>query len=148
MVLALPKGYDTQIGDHGAALSGGQRQRLGLARAVYGDPKIVVLDEPNSNLDEEGEACLVQAVMHLKQLGSTVILVTHKPNILSIVDNIMLMQDGQIVLSGKRDDVLKKMDDLRQEQIRRTAQVRMQQEKLKQAHSDDVASDGEDPQHA
>lgn len=148
MVLALPKGYDTQIGDHGAALSGGQRQRLGLARAVYGDPKIVVLDEPNSNLDEEGEACLVQAVMHLKQLGSTVILVTHKPNILSIVDNIMLMQDGQIVLSGKRDDVLKKMDDLRQEQIRRTAQVRMQQEKLKQAHSDGVASDGEDPQHA
>lgn len=100
MILALPKGYDTQIGDQGAALSGGQRQRIGLARALYGDPRVIVLDEPNSNLDEEGEASLAQAVLHLKQQHTTLILVTHKPNILSIVDNIMMVQDGQIALCG------------------------------------------------
>lgn len=132
MVLALPKGYDTQIGEHGAALSGGQRQRVGLARALYGDPKIVVLDEPNSNLDEEGEASLMQSIMNLKQLGSTVVLVTHKPNILAAVDNIMVMQDGQIVLCGGRDDVLRKMDEMRQEQARRAAEIRAQQEQLQQ----------------
>ena len=139
MILALPKGYDTPIGAMGMALSGGQRQRIGLARALYGDPKIVVLDEPNSNLDEAGDACLVQAVMNLKQLGSTVILVTHKPNILSIVDNIILMQDGQIALVGSRDDVLRKMESLRMEQIRQAELARAQQEGLSQASAEDIS---------
>ena len=139
MILALPKGYDTPIGAMGMALSGGQRQRIGLARALYGDPKIVVLDEPNSNLDEAGDACLVQAVMNLKQFGSTVILVTHKPNILSIVDNIILMQDGQIALVGSRDDVLRKMESLRMEQIRQAELARAQQEGLSQASAEDIS---------
>ena len=139
MILALPKGYDTPIGAIGMALSGGQRQRIGLTRALYGDPKIVVLDEPNSNLDEAGDACLVQAVMNLKQLGSTVILVTHKPNILSIVDNIILMQDGQIALVGSRDDVLRKMESLRMEQIRQAELARAQQEGLSQASAEDIS---------
>ncbi len=109
MVLQLPKGYDTQIGAHGAMLSGGQRQRIGLARALYGNPRIVVLDEPNSNLDEEGEHCLLQALLNLKKMNATVILVTHKPAVLSIVDNIMIMMDGQISNLGPRQEILNMM---------------------------------------
>ena len=136
MILALPKGYDTPIGELGTALSGGQRQRIGLARALYGDPKLIILDEPNSNLDEAGDACLIQAILNLKQLGSTVVLVTHKPNILSIVDNIILMQDGQIALSGSRDDVLNKLEALRQEQVRQAELARAQQESLNPSKSE------------
>ena len=129
MVLGLPKGYDTQIGEHGAALSGGQRQRIGLARALYGDPRLVVLDEPNSNLDEEGEQQLARAVLNLKQRNATVVLVTHKPSILNIVDNIIVMQEGQIALSGPRQAVLEKLAAMRHQQ-EQAAQARMQQEKI------------------
>lgn len=130
MILALPKGYDTQIGEHGAALSGGQRQRIGLARALYGNPRVVVLDEPNSNLDEEGEASLIQAVLNLKNQQATLVLVTHKPNILSIVDNIMYMQDGQIVLCGPRREVLQKLAEMQKQQREQAAQARLRQEAL------------------
>ncbi len=116
MILALPKGYDTQIGDGGSVLSGGQRQRIGLARAMYGDPRIIVLDEPNSNLDEEGEACLARAVLNLKQQHATVVLVTHKPHILNIVDNILVMKDGQIALCGSRKDVLEQLAKMQKQQ--------------------------------
>lgn len=114
MILALPRGYDTQIGEGGKALSGGQRQRVGLARALYGDPRIVVLDEPNANLDEEGDMSLHQAILNLRKLKATVIIVTHKAQILNIVDNIMVMQDGQIAMSGKRDDVLRELAKMQQ----------------------------------
>ena len=130
MILALPKGYDTQIGEHGAALSGGQRQRLGLARALYGQPRIVVLDEPNSNLDEEGEMNLLQAVLNLRQHHTTVVLVTHKPNVLSIVDNIILMQDGQIALCGARQEVLGKLAEMQREREEQAARARQMQEEL------------------
>lgn len=130
MILSLPKGYDTQIGDQGAVLSGGQRQRIGLARALYGNPRVVVLDEPNSNLDEEGEACLLQAVLNLKQLKATVVLVTHKPNILSIVDNIMLVRDGQIAMCGPRQEVLAKLANLQKQQQEQAAKARLQHEEL------------------
>jgi len=129
MILAMPRGYDTQIGDGGNSLSGGQRQRLGLARALYGDPRIVVLDEPNANLDEEGDACLHQAILNLKKLKSTVIIVTHKAQILSIVDNIMIMQDGQIAMCGKRDDVLQELAKM---QKARQTEARMRKEKAEQ----------------
>ncbi|HJA79463.1 type I secretion system permease/ATPase [uncultured Desulfovibrio sp.] len=109
MILRLPRGYDTQIGELGGALSGGQRQRIGLARALYGKPRLVVLDEPNSNLDEEGEASLRLAIRNLKQLGSTVVLVTHRPDILSLVDNILVMQEGRIALCGSRQKVLQQL---------------------------------------
>ena len=128
MVLGLPKGYDTQIGEHGAALSGGQRQRIGLARALYGDPRLVVLDEPNSNLDEEGEQQLARAVLNLRQRKATVVLVTHKPSILNIVDNIIVMQEGQIALSGPRQAVLEKLATLRQQE--QAARARAQQEEI------------------
>ncbi|MFA5546963.1 MAG: type I secretion system permease/ATPase [Porticoccaceae bacterium] len=109
MILRLPQGYDTQIGLGGSALSGGQRQRIGLARALYGDPVLVVLDEPNSNLDDQGELALAQAMQKLKQRGCTTVLITHRPTILGLVDKIMVLADGQIVLFDNRDKVLEEM---------------------------------------
>lgn len=106
MILQLPQGYDTPIGPGGIALSGGQRQRVGLARALYCYPKIIVLDEPNSNLDDVGERALMQAILELKKRGSTVVLITHRPSILGIVDKIAFMRDGVLQLFGTRDEVL------------------------------------------
>lgn len=105
MILHLPKGYDTIIGAT-TGLSGGQRQRIGLARAIYGAPSLVVLDEPNSNLDEAGEAALVVAINELKAKGVTVILITHRTSIISVVDKILVMQLGASVAFGPRDEVL------------------------------------------
>jgi PrtD family type I secretion system ABC transporter len=109
MVQHLPNGYDTQIGEGGHALSGGQRQRIGLARALFGKPAIVVLDEPNANLDATGESALIGAVRHLKQSGSTVIFVTHKTNMLTLADKVLLMEQGTVRLYGEREEVLAKI---------------------------------------
>lgn len=109
MILQLPGGYDTPIGQGGSALSGGQRQRIGLARALYGDPVLVVLDEPNSNLDEQGEMALARCLKTLKERGATTVLVTHRPNILGIVDRIMVLNDGRITLFDTKEKVLETM---------------------------------------
>jgi ATP-binding cassette, subfamily C, bacterial exporter for protease/lipase len=106
MILHFPKGYDTPIGPGGGFLSGGQRQRIALARAMYGDPVLVVLDEPNSNLDDVGEQALVRAVLDLKAQGTTVIVVTHRTNIVSVVDKLMLLRDGALQLFGPRNEVM------------------------------------------
>ena len=107
MILHFPKGYDTLLGGGGLGLSGGQKQRVGLARALYGKPALVVLDEPNSNLDEAGEAALLQALRQLKADGSTVVLVTHRPSVLGVVDKLLFIKEGIQQLYGPRDQVMK-----------------------------------------
>jgi ATP-binding cassette, subfamily C, bacterial len=106
MIQTMPAGYNTQIGEGGQTLSGGQRQRIGLSRAVYGNPAFIVLDEPNASLDAEGEAALLSAVQQLRDQGSTWVLITHKTNILAIVDKILLMAQGQIQGFGMREEML------------------------------------------
>ncbi|UUY09020.1 type I secretion system permease/ATPase [Pseudomonas sp. J452] len=107
MILRFPNGYDTQLGPGGLGLSGGQKQRIALARALYGKPALIVLDEPNSNLDDAGEAALVSAIDALRSNGSTVVLITHRPNVLAVVDKLLVLQDGTQKLFGPRDQVLK-----------------------------------------
>ena len=106
MILRLPNGYDTVVGVGGATLSGGQRQRIGLARALYKKPPVIVLDEPNSNLDDAGENALIKAILTMKQQGSTIILVTHRPGILGIMDKIAVISNGLLTMYGNKDEVL------------------------------------------
>ena len=102
----LPKGYDSPIGNEGAMLSGGQRQRVALARAIYGDPVFVVLDEPNSSLDEAGDAALSSAITELKARGTTFVVMTHRSSVLAVSDKMLLLRDGQMQAFGPRDDVI------------------------------------------
>jgi ATP-binding cassette subfamily C protein EexD len=106
LILHLPNGYDTRIGGAGGVLSGGQRQRIGLARAVYGYPRFMVLDEPNSNLDDQGEKELVEALKRIKAGGCTVVVITHRTMVLQCVDKILVMKEGAAVGFGPRDQVL------------------------------------------
>lgn len=106
MILRFPKGYDTPIGEAGNLLSGGQRQRIGLARAIYGKPVLVVLDEPNANLDDAGEAALFKTIQQLKAKGRTVFLITHRPGAVAVADRILILRDGQVQADGPRDAVI------------------------------------------
>jgi len=126
MILHFPKGYDTQLGDGGAGLSGGQKQRLGLARAMYGDPSFIVLDEPNSNLDDVGEAALVSAINDLRQQGKTIVLITHRTSIIGITTKLLLLRDGVAQMFGPTDQVLKALTEASQQ-----AQITQQQAQQK-----------------
>ena len=108
-ILALPKGYETPVGRDGALLSGGQRQRVALARALYGDPVFVVLDEPNSSLDEAGDAALTQAITTMKSRGTTFVINTHRTSVLSVSDRVLVLKDGTQQLYGPTAEVLQKL---------------------------------------
>jgi ATP-binding cassette subfamily C protein/ATP-binding cassette subfamily C protein EexD len=109
MILRLPDGYETQIGEGGSHLSGGQRQMLGLARALFGKPKLVILDEPNSNLDTEGEAALMAAMATLKARKTTVVVVSHRPTLVQRVDTILVIRDGALDMYGPRPEIMKRL---------------------------------------
>ncbi|MBR7801495.1 type I secretion system permease/ATPase [Undibacterium fentianense] len=115
MILHFPKGYDTVMGEAGAGLSGGQKQRIGLARAMYNDPSILVLDEPNSNLDEVGEQALVVAINNFRQLGKTVVLITHRQSVLGATNKLLVLKDGAVVAFGPRDQVLMALKQAQQQ---------------------------------
>ena len=146
MILKFPKGYETEIGEGGSHLSGGQRQRIGLARALYGKPSFVVLDEPNSNLDDSGEAALVQAVMQLKAMGSTVVLISHRSSILAVVDKLLLLVNGTVQAFGPKDQVMQALQGGGTQQsaqmLQRNAQKKAEQEKTN-APAQQSASQGE-----
>jgi ABC-type protease/lipase transport system fused ATPase/permease subunit len=109
LILHLPKGYDTAIGANGMVLSGGQRQRIALARALYGNPAFVVLDEPNANLDQEGNKALSLTLKGLKARGVTTIIISHRSTVFGVVDKLMLLKGGAIAAYGERDEVLRKV---------------------------------------
>ncbi len=120
-ILSMPQGYDTVIGATGGVLSGGQRQRIGLARAVFDEPKLILLDEPNSNLDDRGEQALAQALRTLKEKGVTVIVITHRPGVLNELDKVLLMQDGVLKAFGPRLEVLNAMSKQAQPKVKKSA---------------------------
>ncbi|WP_448206921.1 type I secretion system permease/ATPase [Azospirillum sp. sgz302134] len=109
MIGRLPDGYRTEIGDGGARLSGGQRQRIALARALYGEPRLIVLDEPNANLDQAGEAALAQAIQEAKETGAAVVVITHRPAILNAVDRIIVLREGMIDQAGSRAEMFRRL---------------------------------------
>ena len=111
MIQHFPQGYDTLIGDGGVRLSGGQRQRIGLARAVFGGPRFIVLDEPNANLDQAGEAALAKAIEDLKRAGVALVIVGHRPSTLSVADRILFLKEGRVAMFGERDHVLEMLKE-------------------------------------
>ncbi|MFJ2709467.1 type I secretion system permease/ATPase [Pseudomonas sp. NPDC087346] len=123
MILRMPQGYDTQLGEDGSGLSGGQKQRVALARALYGNPSVVVLDEPNSNLDTVGEAALSSAIVQLKAQGTTVILVTHRSSVLAQADKLLVLNDGRLQAFGPSHDVLKALSGAQEQQREKPAQA-------------------------
>jgi ATP-binding cassette subfamily C exporter for protease/lipase len=147
MILHLPEGYDTRLGDGGAGLSGGQKQRLGLARAMYGDPALLVLDEPNSNLDEFGEQALVNAVLDLRQRGKTIVLITHRPSAIGVTSKLLVMRDGTVQLFGPTKDVVAAINDANQkaQAQQQAAQQAVQQaaQRMQAAQQDATVTTGE-----
>jgi ATP-binding cassette subfamily C exporter for protease/lipase len=116
MILHFPKGYDTLLGDGGAGLSGGQKQRLGLARAMYGDPSLLVLDEPNSNLDDAGEAALVQAMQDMRNRGKTIVLITHRTSAIAVTNKLLFLREGTVAAFGATNQVLQALQESNQKQ--------------------------------
>ena len=109
MILRLPDGYETRLGENGAAISAGQRQRIGLARALFGNPFLVVLDEPNSNLDLEGDQALTQAIMNVRARGGVLVIIAHRPTALASVDQLLVMGGGRVQAWGSKEEILSKV---------------------------------------
>jgi ABC-type protease/lipase transport system fused ATPase/permease subunit len=109
LILRLPQGYDSELGEAASALSPGQRQRIALARALYGEPRLVVLDEPNANLDQDGEQALLATLRALKEGGVTVVMVAHRPSLLGGVDKVLMLREGAIEAFGPRAEILSRV---------------------------------------
>lgn len=139
LILHLPKGYDTVLGEGGAGLSGGQKQRIGLARAMYGDPSLLVLDEPNSNLDDVGEAALVKAINDLRQRGKTIVLITHRTNVIGVTSKLLLLREGTVGMFGPTKDVLAALQENNQKQLQ-AQQAAAQQAAAQQAAAQQAAA--------
>ena len=127
MILSMPNGYDTLLGDGGGGLSGGQKQRIGLARAMYGDPSLIVLDEPNSNLDDVGEQALLAAIVDLRKRGKTIVVITHRTSIIAATNKLLLLRDGVRQLFGPTDQVLAELT--KQQQAQQAALLAQQRAK-------------------
>jgi ATP-binding cassette subfamily C exporter for protease/lipase len=134
MILHFPKGYDTLLGEGGAGLSGGQKQRIGLARAMYDDPSLIVLDEPNSNLDDVGEQALVAAISDLRSRGKTIVVITHRTSVISATTKLLLLRDGIAQMFGPTEQVLAELAKASQQQIQQQVQ-----------RAQKVATDGQAP---
>jgi ATP-binding cassette subfamily C exporter for protease/lipase len=132
MILHFPQGYDTRLGDGGAGLSGGQKQRIGLARAMYDDPSVLVLDEPNSNLDDIGEQALVVAINDLRQHGKTIVMITHRTSVLGVTTKLLLLRDGVAQAFGPRDDVLNALNQANQQAQQQAQQAQQQAQQAQQ----------------
>jgi ATP-binding cassette subfamily C exporter for protease/lipase len=145
MILHMPDGYDTKLGDGGAGLSGGQKQRLGLARAMYGDPALIVLDEPNSNLDDVGEQALVQAVLDLRQRGKTIVLITHRTSAISATTKLLLMREGAAQMFGATNDVLAALQEQNKKAMQ---QAQAQQAQAQQAQAQQAQAQAQQAQAA
>lgn len=144
MILHMPDGYDTKLGDGGAGLSGGQKQRIGLARAMYGDPSLLVLDEPNSNLDDIGEQALVQAILDLRQRGKTIVLITHRTTVLGATNKLLLLRDGAAQAFGPTNDVLTALQEANKKAM--LAQQQAQQQAQQAAAQARAQAGGAQPQ--
>lgn len=134
LILHFPKGYDTMLGDAGAGLSGGQKQRIGLARAMYGDPSVIVLDEPNSNLDDVGEQALVAAILDLRRRGKTIVLITHRTSIIGVTNKLLLLREGVAQMFGPSNEVLAALTQA-QQQAQQQAQLAQQQAQSRAAQA-------------
>src|SRR5207302_423447 len=117
LILGQRNGYSTMIGPTGVRLSGGERQRIGLARAFYGDPKVLVLDEPNANLDTHGEAALERAIIQARSRKTTVLVITHRPSLAATCDRILMLRNGQIEIYGPTKEVLARLAEARSQAV-------------------------------
>lgn len=126
MILNMPEGYDTTLGEGGGGLSGGQKQRIGLARAMYDDPSLIVLDEPNSNLDDVGEQALLNALIDLRKRGKTIILVTHRTSIIGVTTKLLLLQDGMVKMFGPTKQVIEELTKQQQQQAKQALAEKQQ----------------------
>jgi ATP-binding cassette subfamily C exporter for protease/lipase len=136
LILRLPEGYDSMIGDGGLGLSGGEKQRLGLARALYDEPALIVLDEPNSNLDDIGEIALTQAIIRLRQMRKTVVLISHRPSIIRETNKLLVLRDGMVSAFGPTDQVLKDLAQFKaQQESQAAARAKAQADARAQASS-------------
>jgi ATP-binding cassette subfamily C exporter for protease/lipase len=125
-IMGLPNGYDSSVGRDGALLSGGQRQRVALARAIYGEPVLVVLDEPNSSLDEAGDAALAAAIAELRARGTTFVVMTHRTSVLSVANKMLVLKDGIAQAFGARDDVLAALKQANEKAVAQTGKSESQ----------------------